>query len=88
VIETLVVDGATEHWLLRDGMIEARGGRGFPPCRRVFMTVRQGLALHARHPLVWEKGGTKAGFYRLALAGEVVPAELRLPALTPAWELG
>lgn len=87
VLESLLINVERQYWLMADHTIRELIGRGSQPGRHIFMNVKQGLAFHARHPLIWVKGGTKAGFYRLAGPGEAAPAELELPAKTLPFEV-
>lgn len=82
IIETLLLGPDRNYWLTHDHQILEKRGNNQPPGRHIFLKVRQGIALHARHPLIRVKNGTHAGFYRLAAPGEAAPAELEVPPAT------
>lgn len=87
VLESLLIGPERQFWLMHDHTIQERIGRQAPPGRHVFLSIKQGIAFHAAHPLIWMHGGTKAGFYRLAEPGEAAPADLQVPPMTLPYEV-
>ena len=87
VIETLLLGPHRNYWLMRDRSIREMTGNQDRRGRHVFLTPRQGVALHARHRLIREAGGSHSCRYRLARPGEAAPDDLELPPATVGPEI-
>ena len=82
VLESLALGPTGQYLLMKDKTLSECGADPGRTARYVYVTPRQALAMHAKHPMIKIGGGTHSCIYRLAEPGEDAPADLPLPPMT------
>jgi len=82
VLESLALGSAGQYFLMKDKTVRDALADPGRKARYVYMTPRDALALHARHPMVMTTKGTHSCTYRFAEPGEDAPTDLPLPSMT------
>lgn len=88
VLEVLALGTQGQHWLMKDHTIRENSTNLGVRSRIIYVTPRQAIAMHARHPMIMTTKGSHCCSYRLADPGEAAPAELPLPPATIGPEVG